>query len=56
MAIVDKFEQPIDHRFFSESYQPGETPNEALLRMFKWLQWMVSSTEEQTIESMAKRR
>ena len=54
--LAERFERPVDHRFFSESYQPGETPNEALLRMFKRLQWMVSLTDEQTIESLAKRR
>jgi hypothetical protein len=54
--LAERFEQPIDHRFFSESYLPGEIPNEALLRLFKQRQWMVSLTDEETIESMAKRR
>jgi hypothetical protein len=52
--LAEKFEQPVDHRFFSDRYLPGETPNEALLRMFKRLQWSVSLTDEQTIESLAR--
>lgn len=54
--LAETFKLPVDHRFFSESYLPGETPNEALLRMFKRLQWMVSLTDDQAIESMAKVR
>jgi hypothetical protein len=53
--LAEKFEQPVDHRFFSDRYLPGEDPNAALLRMFKLLQWSVSLTDEQTIESMARR-
>lgn len=53
--LAETFEQPIDHQFFSDRYLPGEDPNVALLRMFKLLQWSVSLTDEQTIESMARR-
>ncbi|HEX8110030.1 MAG TPA: hypothetical protein VF516_20010 [Kofleriaceae bacterium] len=53
--LAETFEQPIDHLFFRERYLPGEDPNAALLRMFKRLQWMVSLTDEQTIDSMARR-
>ncbi|HEX4418800.1 MAG TPA: hypothetical protein VH165_12905 [Kofleriaceae bacterium] len=54
--LAETFEQPSDHRFFEDRYLPGEAPNEALLRMFKRLQWMVSLTDEQTIESRATPR
>jgi hypothetical protein len=54
--LAERFEQPIDHRFFSESYLPGELPDEALLRMFRRQQWIMNWTDEETIESMAKRR
>lgn len=54
--LAEKFQLPVDHRFFSESYLPGETPNEALIRMLKRIQWMVSLTDDQAIESMAKVR
>jgi hypothetical protein len=53
--LAETSEQPVDHRFFSDRYLPGEDPGAALLRMFKLLQWSVSLTDEQTIESMARR-
>lgn len=53
--LAEKFEQPVDHRFFCDRYLPGEDPNAALLRMFKLLQWSVSLTDEQTIDSMVRR-
>ena len=52
--LAEKFRLPVDHPFFEDRYLPGEEPRAALLRMFKLLQWSVSLTDEQTIESMAK--
>jgi hypothetical protein len=52
--LAEKFKRPVDHRFFSDRYLPGEESSAALLRMFKQLQWAVSLTDEQTIESMVR--
>src|SRR5262249_41408401 len=54
--LAEKFGTPGDHRFFEDRYLPGQDPKAALLRMFKQLQWMVSLTDEQTIESMVRYR
>jgi len=53
--LAEKFDQPVDHPFFRERYLPGEDSNAALLRLFKQRQWMVSLTDEQTIDSMTRR-
>lgn len=53
--LAEVFEKPVDHRFFDDRYMPGEDPSDALLRMFKRDQWMLSLTDEQTIELMARR-
>ncbi|HEX4422120.1 MAG TPA: hypothetical protein VH165_29615, partial [Kofleriaceae bacterium] len=54
--LAETFEQPVDHRFFEDRYLPGEASNEALLRMFRRQQWMLSLTDEETIESLATPR
>ena len=45
--------KPYDHRFFEEQYLPGETPDQALMRLFRKRQRLYMS-DEQTIEEMAK--
>jgi hypothetical protein len=51
--LAEVFEKSAEYRFFEDQYLPGESPNEALLRLFRKRQ-LYSMTDDQTIELMVK--
>jgi hypothetical protein len=51
--LAERFGQPVDHPFFEASYQPGEDPDAALLRIFKRNKWVLNRSDEDVIAAMA---